>query len=762
VVDFVSRHAIFWVLVLAVAAVCVILIIGTNERGNQRETGSRVSVQRQPDTSSSIDAKPPGPKETSTFGKLSPAIEPQPPAAPRTTIFGKILSAIGSTPIEKAKVEFRFWDRALGETGDIAASALTGPHGSYKITLQSAPDGRIDFSKDMFLQDYRDLSSYKTQSTVEVNIYLIPADGMHGRVVDENGNPVAGAALYSEYEGQTMGRCHRLDSLSCTTGADGKFEVWGELRSIGDRREYKVITIVHPAFCDKELKLTRLSEKGGVIELGDVVLSRGLSISGTVRDSEGHHLAGATVVIGGGEFPPVMAGDEFQKNVRTDRSGAFTITGLMPGRYELRAFSENLPPGESGTIHLTGNLSGIDITLPGGGEISGTVKYSDGTPIPDCVVYADQPGECTIKRADGTTVRSIRSCDRGKHGPLSLDEGDEVAGYVDELYRETRSDSAGTYRLTGIPLDTDYTVVAVLPVPGAIERYQRYSEETHVQKQVARAGATANFTFKRFGRISGTVVDEETGLPITGDFTVSVWTPWGMHAQVTVDKERGTFLAERVVPGTPRIEAKKFGYVPQGYKEIELDAAQSIEGVKIVIRKQEGFVGDGKVSGQVVDAATSAPIADATISLWTLSGEFCATAMTDGTGSFTISARESGYRFFVSHKDYIGEQVEREKDADEFHEIALTRGAVIKGRVIASDPRIIVKSSIGISTREGCPWGDRISSANIEDSSGEFEFNSLKAGTYYLRWSESKVQEIVGVSPGETKVIELVIPDADK
>jgi hypothetical protein len=67
-------------------------------------------------------------------------------------------------------------------------------------------------------------------------------------------------------------------------------------------------------------------------------------LSGTVRDTEGNPLMGATVMVTGPLFPGAGDAQPVMERILTDANGKFLLGGLMPGLYSLRVFSPTRLP----------------------------------------------------------------------------------------------------------------------------------------------------------------------------------------------------------------------------------------------------------------------------------------------------------------------------------------------------------------------------------------------------------------------------------
>jgi Carboxypeptidase regulatory-like domain len=75
-------------------------------------------------------------------------------------------------------------------------------------------------------------------------------------------------------------------------------------------------------------------------------------LSGTVRDTEGNPLMGATVLVMGPLFPGTASEEPVVERVLTDANGKFLLGDLMPGWYSLRVFSPTRLPASRDRIRV--------------------------------------------------------------------------------------------------------------------------------------------------------------------------------------------------------------------------------------------------------------------------------------------------------------------------------------------------------------------------------------------------------------------------
>ena len=174
------------------------------------------------------------------------------------------------------------------------------------------------------------------------------------------------------------------------------------------------------------------------VERASIAAPAGLRISGTLTSSAGP-VAGAVVTACPSPTPsspvPVAC-----KGGLTATAGTWTITGLAPGRYIVRA----APAGSAGTsaaagyvgtggyvaargaaqsLALTADRSGVDLALPAGRVISGTVVADGGRAILDAFVEA-----CAADAPPGVACTGVYTGEDGTFSVGGLGAGTYTVG----------------------------------------------------------------------------------------------------------------------------------------------------------------------------------------------------------------------------------------------------------------------------------------------------------------------------------------------
>jgi len=227
----------------------------------------------------------------------------------------------------------------------------------------------IDASETYYSDDYAEINvTIGKTSWLNFTLRRGGFGAIEGIVSAANGTPVYGA--YIAINGP--------ESRSMYTGADGAY-IFTRLKN----GTYDVY--VSPPY-DSELStnLTQVDVTAFVTTLLNITLPRGGAISGFVFSYNGTPVCNAYVYASGPSYGSVY----------TDESGWFEIQRLATGEYSIYAE----PPYDSemtiiyASINVTvSEVSCMNITLPKGGVITGTVLAYNGTPVYDASVYASGP-----------------------------------------------------------------------------------------------------------------------------------------------------------------------------------------------------------------------------------------------------------------------------------------------------------------------------------------------------------------------------------
>jgi hypothetical protein len=439
---------------------------------------------------------------------------------------GRSIEHQAKAPIADLTIELPALAQIRGRVTDASTGAvLRSYHVEFEMHSQDVADadaftlevspaaGNLIVTAPGYVRAQKELSPEAGKPT-EVALALTPGRAVDGVVTNENGSPVAGAWVRIGDHGDQYDQMER-------TGTDGEFH----LPAIP--REAATLEIRADGYVEREVAVA----PGQSDVRLDVVLSAGRKVSGHVFTSDGAPVSGATV----------HASGEQMQIATTDDAGAFTIGGLAPGPYTLRASrdelqSEEVPLGDE----IPADLALMMNPSKGAGRIHGTVKgftagaWMFGVVRTDKGAYAmiGGDGKYTIDRAEAGEVELRASAQSQSAAATSaplrvtvIADGDLEANLIfrdDVIVRGTVTESAapaagrkvsfqsgemqwstttnehGSYELTGIEPGVLYDVEVEGPRPyntrhlvGGSGTFDIHIEWSRVEGRVVDAGGTA-------------------------------------------------------------------------------------------------------------------------------------------------------------------------------------------------------------------------------------------------------------------------------
>jgi hypothetical protein len=323
---------------------------------------------------------------------VPPPPPPQPrPAPPRdqaatstgtATIRGVVVASDDSRPLRRVTVRVSAADQREQRS---VSTDLSGryeiadlPAGRYMVSASRAGFVTISHGQTRPNEMGRPIEVRDGQTVERINFALPRGAVITGRIVDEYGEPVAGASVQPMQMRYVNGRQQPMMSGGMggmfQTPDTGEFRVWGlapgeyliqaNLQNGGpfetdDRAGYS--TTYYPnASVPSEAQMVRV-EVGQTISGIEIMLSptRTARITGTTVDSRGEPLrSGFVMAMRTGETLMVMRSQSGQ--IKPD--GTFTIAGVTPGTYTVRATA---PPAAGATapetLVATVTVSGADV-----------------------------------------------------------------------------------------------------------------------------------------------------------------------------------------------------------------------------------------------------------------------------------------------------------------------------------------------------------------------------------------------------------------
>jgi hypothetical protein len=624
-------------------------------------------------------------------------------------IEGRVVFPEG-TPLDE-RVEVIADGKDFKNIGDHRVTA--GTDGSFRVAF--SPEGKTGWLKIKASYLHLDKPVRVKLSKDAEPVVLEPLLG--GRIVGRITPPpgasdapqvLAKAKLRAQSWGETFG----MVSIEGKIDEDFNFE----LRGVGAAREHRIELDSKEWVQFSKGDVT--VKPGETLQL-DIQLELGARFSGVVVDAQGKPVERAEV-----ELRKRSDDGDFWRNrrdVNTDESGVFRITGISAGEYEVKVRARNYleHSKELGAFADGDARDGQRVVLDSGRSVSGIVKWSDGAIASGAFVRVELAGgkegddEFEFSMEDRLAVRT------GLDGRFSIAG---LTGNAFNVYAHakdgSRADSASKSdgkvgRLKGAKWRGQ-----VLNVSG-----------TSPVEVVLKPG---------FG-VSGRVVDE-LGQPvkkfwITGrtDSTAGgLEGVMGEQIKSKFEAEDGRFTLEGLTNATWSIAARATGYTPSPSTSIVMPH----DGELTFVVKN-----NAAVRGTVVDPAGK-PVAKARIELeWDRPDEsfdlsdLNRGATADGKGVFRISNAPSGkVTLKASHASFADSaplELELAPGASvEDVRMVLTRGGTLRVRL---HERL---NASEVSWRAQL-WGQGDWKNETIDASGQCEFTGLTAGEYQVSISQS-------------------------
>ena len=661
-------------------------------------------------------------------------------AAP-PTLEGVVLDTGTRAPVPRVRVTV--------EDGTRTRTARTGPDGRYRIRgLLPQRPYRLRADEPRYTPYVRTRVLLTTAETLRVDVPLTLAATLAGRVVDEGGKPVAGALgrLLPSAPGGVgarLGALRTADRLVFRTGADGTFKA--TRLPAGDEQR---LTIAHPDFQPKTTG--GLSLAPGSTKTVDVVLRRGLTLAGRVRDESGRPIPDAEIELGSGRGFGARAARALGVNAlatarpkaSSGNDGRFEVKGLSEGDYSLTVSKAGFADHRLDRVPIDADRRDpLDITLSAGAEIRGTVSRRDG------------------RSAEGYRVRAmVTGGSEPGFGPFAGPFGGPFAGAGPagpDLLRGTGAD--GAFSLTGLRAGETYDLVVLGPDGTGTRR-----------EGVAAPSEDVDIVVPGPGRISGRVIDAQTGSAIA-DFEVDFgpdrssgrggFGPGGRagagRAVVrairafaggatpgpeAVHSEDGTFTLDDVPAGTWEVVAQAKGYQSARVGGVSVDEGGARDGVEVRLTPGNA------IRGRVLDGAGGMPVLDASVTLQRgggggrglaqLMGE--SDARTDGEGRFAIEGLAPGsYTVVAQHPDYAdATAVVDVKEGPAATELRMLPGGTVGGVVLSTGSTPLAGAAVSLSSGAagGFPRGGfggfTGGDTTVTDDGGRFRFRHVTAGRY--------------------------------
>lgn len=609
--------------------------------------------------------------------------------------------------------------KVTARAGGTSMVARTGIDGRYRMVGLPQGSYRVTFDEKRFvLVDRREVEVLPGEVKA-LDIALTPAVTLLGRVSDEKGRPVAGArgALGPGAESR-MGVMFRAigregaESSAFVSGPDGAFRA--DRLAPGSNQK---LTVTHPAFERRVISGLDLVAGASKPLSVDVVLSRGLVLTGVVKDKEGKPVADAAVALNrsvqmtggrGGAMVSFNSVESVRPRAETDFEGRFEFKGLSPGDYDLTISKPGFTRSVSSAVKAGDGATPLEVVLSPGASIAGRLTQPNGQPVTGYSITArpstpvSSPGIRLVTAAVGT-------------------------------------DPEGGFVLDGLAPGTAYDLT--------LQGMGQFRGEPNKRGIVAPA-ADVEIEVAARGRIAGRVLDAASGAPVT-EFEASYAPARAGGMQIVI---RGsTFNNDRRTPFSSPDGAFAFEDVPPGnwdvtvwartYQEARTGgiAVAAGETKNVEVKAARGLA----IRGRVVDAKGGRGVQDASVTArdgggggafvfdgGALSG---GGILTDADGRFEIADQAPGSYQLTARHPLFSEGTARVtlEDKDGAVEISVVSGGVIGGIVLSSQGGPLAGAEVSLqNSGEGSGMRALDGQTSLSDGLGRFRFEHLPAGRY--------------------------------
>ena len=614
---------------------------------------------------------------------------------PGGTCRGRILDAVTGEPVAGASV------RTLGGT-DFAMMAWGGTgaeslaDGTYELTgvplgatlvHANHPDyvTEINPLQQLFMRSGEEESIFPPGSReVAIDVRLQPAARVAGRVVDQEGAPVAGARVEQEADANAMAIALVLGSEPrfAITDRDGRFTMGGlspgkEVKLVARHRDYAA-----PA------PLAVQPPRDGL----RITLRPGTLVEGTVTNATGEPLAGVRVAFAleadttSGPFPGAAAGSSTRPTLTDDR-GRFVLRNIPAGDGEISLDHPDYRP-RTEPLHVPAGQERLEpapYRLDAGLSIEGLVVDAQGEPLADVRIVADFRGEGQFES------RGAKTDAQGRFVLPGLREGD----WRLDVRR------AGMDTITGRPIVPAGAAGMVLTVR---EAASLTGVVTSARGPVAGAQVQArplSAPEDDYESYAWAQTDAEGGFELTG-----------LDPLLEYDLEIGhelfrTLRRKGVRPGAPR-------------EAFRLEPGMQVSGVVV----DE----DGEPVAEAWVTASAAQVAPVT-------AEYAASSKgsgTDAQGRFRIGGLAPGrirLEAGIPGESWTPGQAVVVAAGSENVRIVIRSGIALSGRIVHADGTVPAQVVLEVLDEEG----DSLTAQIVAHEQGRFVVRGLEPGSYRLR-----------------------------
>lgn len=280
-------------------------------------------------------------------------------------VTGQVLDAQTGQPIPEFEIVLGLnWEDGLDSWMSKQFQKVSNPEGRFELLQKQLYRSMLAARAPGYATATRILDLTGPPYAHEADLKLVRGQDLAGKVVDIQGAPVEGAAIY-------WGKITAIGDRAATqSAADGSFT----LASFPS--EPQLISVHHPSFAPAAM----LIEGTARLQPVEIVLTEGGTIEGTVAFAEGTEAkaCNASVVYNEGHYIPEMSVD-------VSPDGTFRFERIQPGEVKVRlGVGTDLPFPEQDVFWQTaavepGGVSTMEFDVrSSAGVLDGTLQYPEG------------------------------------------------------------------------------------------------------------------------------------------------------------------------------------------------------------------------------------------------------------------------------------------------------------------------------------------------------------------------------------------------
>ncbi|HNY39477.1 MAG TPA: carboxypeptidase regulatory-like domain-containing protein [Bryobacteraceae bacterium] len=326
----------------------------------------------------------------------------------KASIEGRVLNSITGDGVRKAEVMLagRGQRTQAGSAQLAPLATLTDAEGRFRVESVDAGTYTVIVQKAGFQTERRTgfgnrpVNVTSGQSVTGLEYKLIPQAVVSGRVLDEDGDPVANAGVTAYQQRYMSGQRRWTQAGGTSTNDLGEYRIWNlapgktivaanpgqryarmEIRRIGPQvqtDETQPVQTYHPNALDSSQAAVLAASPGAQLMNIDIELRRAavFKVTGRVVDAE----PDASMRFGVTPIRTDGAGLDRAFGSSTRPDGSFEIRGLKPGQYTLRANSYRGRAGDGAQkvglfkLDVSGDVENAVIEVKSAFTVGGTVK----------------------------------------------------------------------------------------------------------------------------------------------------------------------------------------------------------------------------------------------------------------------------------------------------------------------------------------------------------------------------------------------------